>query len=192
MEKLDSVSKKVIDEAGKAKKRELEKAKKMASEIIEESKKEAIEIHRSGKLGAWNRYREKLAIELSRIKSQMNSKILMYKIGLVDDVIDEVKKRLSNMNKDDYKEFLKNSLKSLNIEDGYYVIGSEEEKIDDEMVASVANLRKSDEKPDFKKGIKIIKGKALYRISPEISIDSKIDDIRMEIAMELFGNSGEK
>jgi V/A-type H+/Na+-transporting ATPase subunit E len=192
MEKLDSVSKKVIDEAEKAKKRELEKAKKMASEIIEESKKEAIEIHRSGKLSAWNRYREKLAIELSRIKSQMNSKILMYKIGLVEDVIDEAKKRLLNMDKDDYKEFLKNSLESLNIDDGYYLIGSEEEKIDDEMVASIANLKKSGEKPGFKKGIKIIKGKAEYRISPEISIDSKIDDIRMEIAMELFGNSGEK
>ncbi len=192
MEKMDSVSKKVIAEAEKAKKRELEKAKKMASEIIEESKKEAIEIHRSGKLDAWNRYREKLGIELSRIKSQMSAKILLYKISLVDDVIDEAKKRLSNMSREDYVKFLKNSIKSLNIDDSYYVIGSEEEKIDDEMVASISNLKKSDKKPDFKKGIKIIKGKALYRISPEISIDSEIDDIRMEVAQELFGSSGEK
>jgi len=192
MEKMDSVSKKVINEAEKAKKHELEKAKKMASEIIEKSKKEAIEIHRSGKLDAWNRYREKLGIELSRIKSQMSAKILMYKISLVDDVIDEAKKRLSNMSREDYAKFLKNSIKSLNIDDGYYVIGSEEEKIDDEMVASISNLKKSGEKPDFKKGIKIIKGKALYRISPEISIDSEIDDIRMKAAQELFGSSGEK
>ncbi|MEA2015996.1 MAG: hypothetical protein U9O59_04760 [Actinomycetota bacterium] len=192
MAEMDRVSKKVIDEAEKEKRRELDKAEKMASEIIEDSKKEAEEIHRKGKLDAWNRYKEKLGIELSRIRSGLNLKTLLYKIGLVDGVIQEAKERLSNMDREDYRKFLKKNLESLNIDSGYYVIGSEEKKIDSKMVESVAGLKKSDEKPDFKKGIKVIKGRAGYRISPGILIDSEIDDIRMEIASELFERSGEK
>ena len=192
MAKLDSVSKKVIDDAENEKKRELDKARRMASKIIKESKEEAGEIHCKGKLEAWHRYKEKLAVELSRIESGLNQKILLYKIGLVDDVIQEAKKTLSNMGKEDYRKFLKKSIKSLDIDGDYYVIGGKEKKIDDKMVRSIANLKKSDEKPDFEKGIKIIKGRAEYRISPEILIDSEIDDIRMEVALELFGKDREK
>ncbi len=192
MAKLDSVSKRILDDAEKEKKLEMDKARKIASEIIEESKKEAGEIHRNGKLNAWNKYKEKLGIELSRIKSGLNQKILLYKIGLVDDAVREAKKRLSNMDKKDYRKFLKKTLKTLNIDGGYYVIGSEEKKIDSKMIESIANLKNLDEKPDFKKGVKIIKGKAEYKISPEILIDSEIDDIRMEVALELFGSSEEK
>jgi len=192
MAEMDRVSKKVIDEAEKEKKKELDKARKMASEILEEAKKEAREIRSKGKLDAQDRYREKLGIELSRIRSGLNQKTLLYKIGLVDDVIQEAKERLSNMDKKDYKKFLRKNLGSLNIDSGYYVIGSEEKKIDGKMVESIANLKKSDEKPDFKKGIKIVKDKAEYRISPGILIDSEIDDIRMEVASELFERSGEK
>jgi hypothetical protein len=61
------------------------------------------------------------------------------------------------------------------------------------MVESIAKIKKLNEEPDFKKGIKIISGKAEYNISPEALIDSDLDDIRMEVAKELFGNGeGEK
>lgn len=191
MPELDNVSRKVLDDAEKEKERELDEARKKAAEIIKGAKKRASELHREGKRKAWNRYREVLNIELSKIKSELNQKILLYRIDLVDDVIAEIKKKLSNMDKKDYKKFLEKNIKALNIDSGHYMIGSEEKKIDDRMIESIADLKKSDRKADFKKGVKIIREKAEYHISPEILIDSEIDDIRMEIAAQLFDNSGE-
>jgi len=189
MSELDNVSKKVLDDAIKQKELELEEARKKASEIIEQAKKKALQVHREGKLKSWDKYREDLKIELSKIKSSLNQKILLYKINFVDDVVEKAKNRLEDMDKEDFKKMLKKYIDALDINDGYYIIGSEEKRINDEMVESVANLKKIGEEPDFKKGIKIISGKAEYNISPGILIDSDIDDIRMEIAHVLFDSS---
>lgn len=191
MSELDNVSRKVLDDAVKEKECELNKARKEASNIIEKAKQRATEIHQDGKLKAWQKYREVLNIELSKIKSELNQKILMRKINLLDDVIEEAKKKLLVMDKRDYKKFLEKSLGTLNIDSGYYMIGSEEKNIDEEMIESIADFKKAEGKPDFKKGIKIIKGKVEYNISPDILIDSDIDDIRMETASYLFGNDKE-
>ena len=75
----------------------------------------------------------------------------------------------------------------LNIDEGYYQIGSEETNIDGRMIESIRDLKKTDGNPDFKKGIRIIKGKAEYNIAPDSLIDSNIDDIRMDAALYLFG-----
>jgi len=192
MSELDNVSKKVLDDALKEKEQELKEAKKKASEIIEKAKQRALEIHRNGKLKAWHRYKEVLNVELSKIKSRLNQEILLYKINLVDEVINKAKEKLLGMSKEDYKKFLEKNLKALNIDSGYYLIGSEEKDIDSKMIESIANLKKAEGRPDFKKGIKIIKGKAEYIISPDVLIDSEIDDIRMEVASHLFGNGREK
>ena len=186
MEELDNVSKKILDDAVKGREKELNETRAKASMIIEEAKNKAIEIHRDGKLEAWQRYKEFLNIELSKIKSELDQKVLVYKISLIDDVIENVKRRLSNINKKDYEKFLKKNLEILNIKSGYYQIGSEEAGIDNKMIESIADLKKADGKPDFKKGIKIIKGKAEYNIAPDILVDSNIDDIRMEAALYLF------
>ncbi|OFW62270.1 MAG: hypothetical protein A2Z35_02990 [Actinobacteria bacterium RBG_19FT_COMBO_36_27] len=192
MPELDNVSGKVLSDAVKEKERELDEARKKASDIINKAKQRALEIHRNGKLEAWQKYKEVLSIEVSKIKSGLNQKILMHKINLVDDVIEGAKKKLLIMDKEDYKKFLRESLKAMNIDGGYYLIGSEEKNIDGEMIESIADLKKAKMEPDFKKGIKIIKGKAEYNISPGILIDSDIDDIRMETAAYLFGNDKEK
>ena len=192
MSELDNVSKKVLDDALKEKEQELKEAKKKASEIIEKAKQRALEIHRNGKLKAWHKYKEVLNVELSKIKSRLNQEILLYKINLVDEVINKAKEKLLGMSKEDYKKFLEKNLKALNIDSGYYLIGSEEKDIDSKMIESIANLKKAEGRPDFKKGIKIIKGKAECIISPDVLIDSEIDDIRMEVALYLFGNGREK
>jgi V/A-type H+/Na+-transporting ATPase subunit E len=189
MSDLDNVSKKVMDDAIKQKERELEEARKKASEIIEQAKKRALQVHREGKRKSWDKYREDLKIELSKIKSSLNQKILLYKINLVDEVVRKAKNQLEDIDREDFKKMLKKNIDALDINDGYYIIGSEEKKIDGKMVESVTNLKKLDEEPDFKKGIKIISGKAEYNISPGILIDSDIDDIRMETARVLFDNS---
>jgi vacuolar-type H+-ATPase subunit E/Vma4 len=192
MQEPDNVSRKILDDAEEEKERELERARKEAQDIIEKAKQKASEIHREGKLKAWEKYKEVLNIELSRIKSELDQGILEYKINLIDDVISEVKKKLLNMDREDYKKFIAKNLKALNIDSGYYIIGSEENNIESSMIESIGDFKKSEEKPDFKRGIRIIKGKTEYNISPDILIDSNIDDIRMEAASYLFSGDGDK
>ena len=187
MAELDNVSKKVLDDAGKERNKILDEARKKASVVMEKAEGEAKEVHRNGKLRAGERYKEVLNIEVSRAKSELNQKALLYKIGLVDEIIDKVKEKLASMSKRDYEKFLKKTLKVLNIDEGYYQIGSEETNIDGKMIESIRDLKRADGKPDFKKGIRIIKGKAEYNIAPDSLIDSNIDDIRMDAALCLFG-----
>lgn len=187
MAELDNVSKKVLDDARKERDRILEEARRKANAIIEEAGKKANDIQRNGKLAAREKYKETLNIELSRAKSKINQKILMYKIGLIEDVIARARKRLMDMGKGDYEKFLKKTLGELNVEEGSYQIGTRETNINDGMIESIGNLKRASEKPDFEKGIRIIKGKAEYNITPESFIDANIDDIKMDTALYLFG-----
>ncbi len=187
MAELDNVSKKVLDDARKERDKILEEARRKAHAIIEEAEKKAKDIHRSGKLEAWEKYKEVLNIELSRAKSEINQKMLMYKIGLVEDAIDRARKKLAGLDRKDYEKFLKKTLKTLDVDGSFYQIGSEETNIDDKMIESIMNLKRVSEKPDFKKGIRIIKGKAEYNITPESFVDANIDDTRMDTALYLFG-----
>jgi V/A-type H+-transporting ATPase subunit E len=187
MAELDNVSKKVLDDAEKERDKILKEARGKASAIIEDAEKKAKEIHKNGKLEAWEKYKEILDIELSRAKSEINQKILMYKVSLVDDIINRAKRKLTDLSKKDYEKFLKRTLEPLNVDGGYYQIGSDEKDIDDNMIKSISGLKRADGKPDFKKGIRIIKGKAEYNITPDSFVDSDIDDIRMDIALYLFG-----
>lgn len=187
MTDIDNVSKKILDDAGKERDKILDEARKKASVAIEETEERVKEIHQSGKLRAWEKYKEVLNIEVSRAKSELNQKILMHKIGLVDEVIGKAKKKLTCLGKKDYEKFLKKNLDVLSIDEGYYQIGSEERNIDGKMIESIANFKKADGKPDFEKGIRIIKGKVEYNIAPDSLIDSNIDDVRMDVAFYLFG-----
>ncbi|HJX02062.1 MAG TPA: hypothetical protein VJ348_02665 [Candidatus Humimicrobiaceae bacterium] len=187
MTELDNVSKKVLDDARKERDKILEEAGKKASVIIEDAEKKVKDIHQAGKLEAWEKYKEVLNIELSRTESEINQKMLMYKIGLIEDAIDGARKKLTGLDKKDYEKFLEKTLRALDIGGGYYQIGSEEIIIDDKMIESIKDLKKAEGKPDFKKGIRITKGKAEYNITPESFIDANIDDLRMNTALYLFG-----
>ena len=187
MAELDNVSKKVLEDARKESDKILEEARGKANAIIEEARKKAKDIHRTGKLEAWEKHKEVLNIELSRAKSEINQKMLMYKIGLIEDAIDRARKKLAVLGKKDYEKFLKKTLGTLDVDGGYYQIGSEETIIDDNMIGSLSGLKRAEGKPDFKKGIRIIKGKAEYNITPESFIDANIDDLRMNTALYLFG-----
>ena len=187
MAELDNVSKKVLDDAAKERNKILDEARRKASVVMEKAEREAKEVHWNGKLRAGERYKEVLNIEVSRAKSELNQKVLLYKIGLIDEIIDRARGKLTGLGKKDYEKFIKKTLKVLNIDEGYYQIGSEETNIDGKMIESIRDLKGADGKPDFKKGIRIIKGKAEYNITPDSLIDSNIDDIRMDAALCLFG-----
>jgi V/A-type H+/Na+-transporting ATPase subunit E len=124
MTDLDNVSKKVLDDAELQKEQEIGEAKKKAGEIIKEAKKRALEIHNDGKIESGKKYEEVLNIELSKIKSALNQSNLMFKINLVDDVINKARTRLISMDSEGYKKLLEKNIKALNINEGYYLIGS--------------------------------------------------------------------
>ena len=187
MTELDNVSKKVLDDARKESDKILEEARSKANAIIEEARKKVKDMDQAGRVEAGEKYKEILNIELSRTKSEINQKMLMYKIGLIEDVIGRARKKLEDPGKKDYEKFLKKTLGALDVDGGYYQIGSEETIIDGRMVESIKSLKKAEGKPDFKKGIRIIKGKAEYNITPESFIDANTDDLRMNTALYLFG-----
>ena len=187
MTELDNVSRKVLDDADEERNKILDEAKKKASAIIEEAGNKKKEIYKEGKLKAEVRYKEVFDMEVFSAKSELNQKTLLHKIELVDEVIEKAKEKLASLSKNDYEKFLKKNLKVLNLKESFYQIGSREKNIDNKMIESIANLKKVDEKADFEKGIKIIDGKAEYNISADSLIDEDIDDIRMKVALYLFG-----
>ncbi len=187
MAELDNVSKKILDDAEAEKQKILDEARAKAGSITAEAEKKAEEIIQEGKLEAKEKYQEVFDVEVIRAKTELNQKVINYKIDLIDDVIAEAKKRLSDLDKKEYENFLKKTLKELKIRSGSYQIGSQEKNINGKMIESMAKLRKAAGRPDFKKGVKVIKGKAQYNITADSLVDPDIEDIRMETALNLFG-----
>jgi V/A-type H+-transporting ATPase subunit E len=187
MAEIDNVSRKILEDASVEREKILDEARKKASDIIGEAEKKAEEINRDGKLKAQEKYKEVFDVEVIRAKTELNQKATAYKIDLIDEVIAKAKEKLSSLDKKEYEKFVKKTLKTLNIRNGYYQIGSREKNISGKMIESIAKLKKAGGKPDFKKGIKIIKGKTQYNITADSLIDPDIDDIRMEAALYLFG-----
>ncbi len=187
MAEMDNVSKKIIEDAKKRKEEILNEAREKVSVIIKEAEGRAKEIYRNGKMKAQDKYKQVFDMELDRAKMELKQKIISYKISLIDEVIGRAKDELSNLGKKEYKKFLEKIFGIMDIEKGFYQIGSEEKNVNGKMIESIANLKKADGKPDFKKGIKIIKKKAEYNITADSLIDSNIDDIGMETAINLFG-----
>lgn len=187
MAELDNVSKKILDDAEAEKQKILDEARAKAGSIIAEAEKKAEEIIQEGKLEAKEKYQEVFDVEVIKAKTELNQKVINYKIDLIDDVIAEAKKKLSDLDKKEYEKFLEKTLKELKIKSGSYQIGSQEKGINGKMIESMAKLKKAAGRPGFKKGIKIIKGKAQYNITADSLIDPDIEDIRMETALNLFG-----
>ena len=190
MADIENVSKKIIDDACSEKEKVTNEAKEKASSVIAEAEKRKKRILEEGKQIAGERYKEVYNMEVFKAKSGFNQKILLQKIDLVDQVIKKAKEKLAGAGKRDYEKLLGKVLKSMNISKALYQIGTKENRIDDKMLKSVAagmNLKISSTAADFEKGLKIIDGKAEYRISAETFIEADLDDLKMDTAFFLFG-----
>lgn len=186
---IDSVSKKILDDAFLEREKIINEAKAKANLIIEQAINEKKKILEEGRRKAEERHKEIYNLELLKIKAEFNQKLLLDKLKCIDEVIQKVKEKLSNLDRGSYIRFLQKAIKELEIKDGEYKIGSKEKNIDDELVKVALGdlkVKKSDDKAEFEKGIKIISGKVEYYISPESTIEAGIDDIRMAIAHFLF------
>ncbi len=187
MAKMDNVSKKILEDSKKQKEEILNEAREKASVIIKEAEGRAKEICHNGKIKVQDRYKQVFDMELDRVRMELSQKMISYKISLIDEVIERAKDKLSSLSREEYKKFLGKIFSDMDMDKGFYQIGSEEKNVNGKMIESIAKLKKADGKPDFKKGIKIIKKKAEYNITADSLIDSNIDDIRMEAAFYLFG-----
>jgi len=105
-----------------------------------------------------------------------------------------VKKSIEKSTKKQIKSFLKKEVENLPVKEGEYQIGSEEERIDAEIIKDIFKGRKiilSKKNADFAKGLKILSNKIEYTISPESKLESMIDEIKMEISNRLFGGGSD-
>ncbi len=189
---IDNVSKKILDDAALEREKNLNDGREKASAVMKETESKKKKLLDEGKQKAKERYKETYNREILKAKSDFKQKILLYKLSIIDEIIKKAKNELYNLSKDDWRKFIKKSLNDLSIKEGLYLIGNKEKHIDDKIVQSLSKeikikLEKTNSKNEFERGLKIFSGNAQYDISPEAVIESEIDDIKMEIALFLFG-----
>ena len=189
---IDNVSKKILDDAALEREKNLNDGREKASAVMKETEIKKKKLLDEGKQKAEERYKETYNREILKAKSDFKQKILLYKLSIIDEIIKKAKGKLSDLSKENYEKFIKKSLKDLSIKEGLYLIGNKEKYIDDKTLQSLSKeikikLEKSNIKNEFERGLKIFSGNAQYNISPEAVIESEVDDIKMEIALFLFG-----
>jgi vacuolar-type H+-ATPase subunit E/Vma4 len=190
MKEMDNVSKKIIDDAETARRKIIREAEEKASGIIAEAENKAGEIIEEGKARAKKHYESTYAIEYDRVRAALEQKLLLVKLGLVEEVIDAAKKRLSGLDREGWKKFLEKMAGELDIKEGKYIIGKNEDSADSSLVGTIKGLEPDDAGPDFERGIKISGDKTEIFLYPPAYLDTDIENLKMEIAAFLF--DGEK
>ncbi len=189
MAEMDNVSQKILEDAEKEKEKILKEAREKADQIIGEAKKDKKDKLAEAKKRAEQKYKQAYELEILKAKSDASQKLLLSKLKLVDETIGKAKQKIYESKKEDYIKFIKKGIEQLDVKKGSYIIGKEEKKLDDDTVSSIAKnikLQKSDNEPDFNRGLKIISANKEYLLSPETIIDSQIEDLKMQIAEILF------
>ena len=190
MTEMDNVSKKVIEDGGTIRMENIKEAQEKASGILSEAKKKANKIIDRGKAEAGQQYKKTYEMEAFKVKASLDQKLLLTKLQLIEEIIDSAKKRLSKLDRNNWKKFLKKMVEELCISEGTYIIGKSEEIVDDNMAGTIKGIKPDSKTADFEKGIKILSGRTETMLSPENYLDMDIEDLKMEIASCLF--SGDK
>ncbi len=190
MTDMDNISKKLIEDAQGVRRKNIKEAEEKASQILAEAGKKAKEIIDRGKVDAGGYYKETYTMEIFKVKAALDQKLLLKKLELIEGIIDKAKKRLSKLDRDGWEKFLKKTANELGISTGTYIIGKDEETVDDKLASTINGIKPDGTAPDFKKGLKILGGRAEILLSPVNYLDMDIEDLKMEIASYLF--SGDK
>jgi len=187
---IDNVSKKILDDAALEREKNLNSGRERALAVLKETENRRKKLLDEGKQKASEKYREVYNLEILKAKTEFRQKILLYKLEIVDRIIEKAKNKLAEMGREDYIKFIKKSLASSGIMEGTYLIGRNEKRIDDKTMQSIlekVHLKKSNNSDEFETGLKIFNKNVQYHISPETLVEAEIDDIKMEIAFFLFG-----
>ncbi|MFC2145169.1 hypothetical protein ACFLQQ_02455 [Actinomycetota bacterium] len=187
MTEMDNVSKKVLDDAQNIRKANLKEASDKADGILTEAEREVKDTLKKGKEEASQHYRKTYDMEVFKTRSRLEQKMLLEKIKLVDSIISKSKKRLSDLDRSQWKKFLAKSIAALGIKEGTYRIGSNEKMLDKELIETVSGLKPQNKGEKLQKGLKVFGEKAEYDLTPEKYLDMDIEDLKMEIASYLFG-----
>jgi len=187
---IDNVSKKILDDAALEREKNLNSGRERALAVLKETENRRKKLLDEGKQKASEKYREVYNLEILKAKTEFRQKILLYKLEVIDRIIEKAKNELAELSKEDYIKFIKKSLASSGIREGTYIIGRNEKRIDDEIIQSISKevcLKKSNSIDEFETGLKIFNKNVQYYISPETLVEAEIDDIKMEVAFFLFG-----
>jgi vacuolar-type H+-ATPase subunit E/Vma4 len=187
MTEMDNVSKKVLDDAENIRKENIKEASKRAAQILAEAEEEIKGTLKKGKEEAEQYYSKTYDMEVFKTRSGLEQKMLLEKIKLVDSIISKSKKKLSKLDRSQWKKFLSKSISTLGIKEGTYSIGSSEKILDKELTEAVSDLKPAGRGEEHQKGFKVFSGKAEYDLTPEKYLDMDIEDLKMEIASYLFG-----
>lgn len=189
MIKTDNVSKKLIEDAESKKQEILLKANQKASSILKEADERKKAIMTGGKILADEAYKHEYDFIIAQFNSQLNQKLLTEKIKIVEDVVKIIINRLENIDIADLKKALIKFAGNINVKNGVYQIGINEKRITDAVISEVfesISLTKSEKKPSFDNGIKIIDGRKEYYFSEKNLIDAEAEETKMEISKLLF------
>lgn len=189
MSDINNVSKKILGDAEQKKQEILAEAQNKANQILAEAEKKKKRHLEIAEQGAEYKYKQTYDLELLKARTGLEQKLLLQKLELVDGIISEAKHKLTESDKKTYLGFIKKSLDNLNLSQASYIIGSKEKNISEKDIKDLAfsaNMKAAVQEPDFEYGLKLVSGNAEYLISPQSTIDSAAEDLKMEIADFLF------
>jgi len=199
MEGIGRIKERIIQEAQEKKQQILSKAEKEAEEILESSRQKAEEIRLKAIENAKKAAEDEKRKIISMAELEERKRFLGVKQQLIDQVFDEVKKRLENMEAQAYRKLLKQMLVKSNINGDEELIIAEKDKsvINAEFLKEVnSELEKLGKKGNLKLSSEnrtMIGGFILKSKDFEInnSFDSFIkiqrEDLETQIAKILFG-----
>lgn len=198
MSNLDNLTSKIIDDANERAETIIKEAKQERDKIIgkqiEKANNEKIDIIEKAKLSA----RSKADRVISNAHLTARNKNLEAKQEVIDKVFREALLKLQNLSKEQYLEFVRNSIMSMKIEgDEEIIIPSNEERINEGFINSLnkeleglgkkGELKLSSEKREIKTGFIIYKNGIEINNSFEALVSSLRDELEQDIIGALFG-----
>lgn len=198
MANIDNLKNKILDDDKIASEEILNEGKQKAKSIIDEAKRKSDEIMSDMKEKAEKDGREQKERMISRAKLEVRNDILRAKQGSIDLVLNKTLENISNMNDEEYIEFIKKLLLN-SVETGSEEIifsTRDKNRIKDSAIAEVntelknrglkGELKISSETRDISSGFILKRG----GLELNCSIDSQIrilrDSLEGEIANLLF------
>ncbi|NEZ45924.1 V-type ATP synthase subunit E [Clostridium niameyense] len=198
MSNLDNLTSKIIDDANKRAETIIKEAKQEQDKIIgkqiEKANNEKINIIERAKLTA----RSKADRVISNAHLTVRNKNLEAKQEVMDKVFTEALLKLESLTKEQYLEFVKNSIMNMKIDgDEEIIVPSNEERINEDFINSLnkelkslgrrGELKLSSEKRDIKTGFIIYKNGIEINNSFEALVSSLRDELEQDIIGALFG-----
>ncbi|HCL4438213.1 V-type ATP synthase subunit E [Clostridium botulinum] len=194
MSNLENLTSKIIEDANKEAEKLLSEAKKEENKIVDEKIKKA----NKAKEQIIERAKRESKTKAERVISNAHLKVrnnkLEAKQEMINKVFDEAVIKLQNLSKDEYLNFVKSSILSLDIEGDEEIIVSpnDKDKIDISLMLTLNNKLKAKGKKDLLKisneNRNIKGGFILYKNGIEInnSFEALVDSLRDELEQEII------